>query len=146
MSDQGTGRLLPCDFVVPGVPAGVGSSPRRRDDWKQRVNSAAAAAWPPSVGPLTQPVAVVLVLFDVGQVGDVDNKIKYTLDGMVGVILSDDVLVQQVTISRQDLRDPLDLLAPSATLAGALGSLGAAGSPFVYVQVAQPRPFQELLV
>jgi hypothetical protein len=137
--------VLPWDCALQGVPASMQGSTAKRDDWKRRVAEEARRTWPSILPPLTDPVAVTMLVFEVGQVGDIDNKIKFTLDGLINIALANDDVVQQLTIARHDLRAPLRLLAPSPVLSGALDRLGSARSPFVYIRLTRTRALEELL-
>jgi Holliday junction resolvase RusA-like endonuclease len=47
--------------------------------------------------PLTQPVAVTLDWYRSSERGDLDNKIKPTLDALKGVVIKDDKQVRQIS-------------------------------------------------
>lgn len=137
--------VLPWDCVVPGVPASVQSSARKQSDWRARVNSAAAARWPTGTAPLSRPVAVTVAFMHQGQPIDVDNMLKYTLDGLKGVAYTDDSLVEQVVGIRHDLGQALRLDRLSPVLLTAVIDSLADGGPFVYLQLSQPLTLEELL-
>jgi Endodeoxyribonuclease RusA len=137
--------VLPWDCAIPGVPASLQGSTTKRDDWKRRVAEEARRTWPSIRPPLTDPVAVTMLIFDVGQVGDIDNKIKFTLDALITIALANDDVVHQLTVARHDLLSPLRLLSPSPVLSGALDRLGSATNPFVYIRLTRTRALEELL-
>lgn len=65
-----------------------------------------------------------------GQPVDVDNMLKPTLDGLIGVSYVDDALLEQVLWVRQDLQVGLRLNRLSAVL------LGAVVAPVLQAQIA----------
>jgi crossover junction endodeoxyribonuclease RusA len=138
-----SGPPLPWELAVPGVPASLQSKGKRRPGWRSVVTAAATSGWPGP--PLTGPAALTMVFFHLGEPVDVDNMLKPTIDALVGIVLADDVLLDDVCGVRRDLRAPLVLRRPSPTLAAALATYGAAGQAFVYLPVHDPRNLEELL-
>lgn len=144
---MGTDRppRLPWEIVVSGSPSSVQSKGKRPQDWRQRVRAAAGSAWPSNSPPWSDDVAAVMVIFDFGQVGDIDNKIKHTLDALVELVLTDDRQVQQVFVARQDLTQPWRLDSPSPILVGAIEEAHESQRPFVFLRLHEPRPLEEVL-
>lgn len=137
--------VLPWDCVVWGVPASLQGSATKRSDWRARVAAAAAARWPPGEPALHEPLRLTVAFLHSGQPIDVDNMLKPTLDGLIGVSYVDDALLEQVLGVRQDLQVGLRLDRLSAALLGAVvASLSGAG-PFVYLRLSPPVEFEELL-
>ncbi len=131
-------------FVV-GRPYSANSkNPPRKATWQAAVR-AAAAPTAPGVA-MTAELAFLLIVFDDGQSGDVDNKIKHTLDALVGLVIEGDEQVQQVTAARHLVGDALDLDdASTVTAAVADHLLAGTVDPLVYLRLDPPVRTEELL-
>ncbi len=106
---------------------------------------AAAAPTAPGVA-MTAELAFLLIVFDDGQSGDVDNKIKHTLDALVGLVIEGDEQVQQVTAARHLVGDALDLDDASPVTASVADHLLAGTvDPLVYLRLDPPVRTEELL-
>lgn len=136
---------LPWDCTVQGVPASLQGSARKRTEWRQRVGASAARRWPVHEPPMDQPLRLVVAFLHSGQAVDVDNMLKPTLDGLVGVAYADDALLEQVTGVRWDLSRGLRLDGMSPVLLRALVQATSGGGPFVYLRLLPPADFEELV-
>ncbi len=137
--------MLPWDCLVWGVPASLQGSAVKRGDRKARVAAAAVARWPPDQPALNEPLRLTVAFLHSGQPVDVDNMLKPTLDGLIGVSYVDDALLEQVLGVRHDLQVGLRLDRLSAVLLGAVVALFAGAGPFVYLRLSPPVEFEELL-
>jgi len=136
---------LPWDCAVPGVPASLQGSSRKRADWRTRVASAALARWPVGESPLAVPLALTVAFLHSGEPVDVDNMLKPTLDGLIGIAYDDDDRLDQVLGLRRDLREGWRAARVSAVLAGALVQATMEGRPFVYLRLTPPAELEDLL-
>lgn len=131
-------------FVV-GRPFSANSTNKRTKARWQGLVSAMATSTAPLV-PLQQEVRFLMLVLDQEQVGDVDNKLKYTLDALVGPVLVDDKDVKQVTGAAVDISQQLDVMNPSPMFAAVLEHLLTGGQlPIVYLQIATAKLTKELL-
>lgn len=135
--------VLPWDCAVPGVPASLQSSTRKRADWRARVAAAAVARWPVEEPALEIPLALTMAFLHTGEPLDVDNMLKPTLDALKGIAYDDDARLDQVVGLRHDLSQGFRVTRLSPVLARALVDLG--GGPFVYLQLSAPTHLEELL-
>ena len=136
---------LPWDCAVPGVPASLQGSSGKQADWRTRVATAATARWPAGEPPLAEPLRLTVAFLHSGQPVDVDNMLKPTVDGLVGVTYVDDALLEQVLGARQDLSRVLRLDRLSPVLVRAVVESLTGGGPFVYLRLSSPVEFEELL-
>lgn len=136
---------LPWECVVPGVPASLQGSSRKRSDWRARVAEAAFQRWPSGRPPATEQLAATMIFFHTGQAVDVDNMLKPTLDGLEGIAYDDDRRVVQVNARRADLEEGLRLRSASSLLVAALSTALADGQPFVYVRLSMLPDLEDLL-
>jgi len=136
---------LPWDCAVPGVPASLQGSSRKRADWRTRVASAALSRWPADEPPLAVPLALTVAFLHSGEPVDVDNMLKPTLDGLIGIAYDDDDRLDQVLGLRRDLREGWRAARVSAVLAGALVQATIGGRPFVYLRLTPPAELEDLL-
>jgi len=97
---------LPWDCAIPGVPASLQGSSRKRADWRTRMASAALARWPVDEPPLAVPLALTVAFLHSGEPVDVDNMLKPTIDGLIGIAYDDDAHLDQV-LGLRSLSRPL---------------------------------------
>lgn len=136
---------FPWDFTVTGVPASLQGSGVKRADWKRRVAAAASELWPADEPPVEHPLAALVAFFHRGQPVDVDNMLKPTLDGLIGVTYVEDALVEQVVGVRYDLDRRVRLERLSPVLARAVVAATEHGGPFVYVRLNSVLELEEVL-
>jgi len=109
------------------------------------VAAAAVARWPAGASALDEPLRLTVAFLHSGQPIDVDNMLKPTLDGLIGVSYVDDALLEQVLGVRQDLQVELQLDRLSAVLLGAVVTSLSGAGPFMYLRLSPPVEFEELL-
>lgn len=134
---------LPCEFVMVGVPVSQQSSSRRRRRWSEEVGGESERAWM-SPQPFGGEVMVVITYFfdasllEHDRMVDVDNVPKPILDGMKGVVYSDDRQVTDLLCRRRNLS--LRRSPPPGYLQELRDALDR-GAPFVHVLVTEsPNP------
>lgn len=136
---------LPWELTLSGRPISAQSTNKQaKAAWKEKVRTAALADWAArGWRPVTTFVRFTIVVCDHGQVGDVDNSIKVTLDGLwvrpsdplAGRLpLHDDDLVQQVVATRLDTNEPQPSVK-SPLLLRALLTAATTDQPAVYIRV-----------
>ena len=127
---------LPVDFVVRGTPASIQTSNKRtRDAWIAKVREAARAR----VAELTdfhflveRPVSITIYYFPPDAMpGDLDNIVKYTVDGPKRVIYPDDKSVERILIQKFEPGTPRFFRALTPKLAEALDS----EPPVLYMRI-----------
>ncbi len=125
---------LPFEFVVDG-PA-VSQQARRsglRDEWRERVRSAAEERWPDDTIPVESPVKFSIVNFyDLNEV-DVDNIPKLILDALKGLIFIDDSQVTDLTCLKRHV-GTAPIVGPPADL---MSESTYSGQDFTYVRVEE---------
>ncbi len=133
--------LVPWSVVVQGRPASIQSKPKTKQVWQIAVKAAAKAAWGSS-GPVTADVAVRMIYFTTAPTqGDVDNRIKWTLDALNKVVYQDDKQVVQVLAAEVLQNQTLNLGFAPPILLQAL----AANNDFVFLMVQDPASVGRLL-
>lgn len=87
------------DFVVRGTPRTPQTkNSKSRKDWKERVRTAAASAWPANALPLEGELSARIVYFFSETTDlDVDNVIKPILDSLEGLVFEEDDHIFEVT-------------------------------------------------
>lgn len=119
-----------CELLVLGVPVSLqDKKSENRQGWKALVAEAARAVW--TVEPLTGPVWFEMIFYFEGRRSDVDNIIKYTQDGLSGIVFVDDAQVERTSSEVLDVDGKHHCRGMSQ--ATALGFV--ADVPFVVVRV-----------
>lgn len=131
---------LPWGCTVEGVPASVQGSPVKRDAWKAKVLAAAQETW--LIDPVDVLVQVGITFFFLAKDNppDVDNILKYTIDGIVGCIIFDDNQVTDVRGSLRSIDQEYELSGLNINLAEPLTK----GMPFVQIKVSESPNLREL--
>jgi Holliday junction resolvase RusA-like endonuclease len=124
--------------MVEGVPASVQGSAMKRDAWKSKVRAAAKKSW--TAEPVDVFIQVGITFFYLDKPPDVDNILKYTIDGLVGWVVSDDDRVTDVRGSLRSIVNKYELSGVDVSLAGPLIN----GSPFIQIKVAESPNLMEL--
>ncbi|MDZ5458014.1 RusA family crossover junction endodeoxyribonuclease [Azohydromonas lata] len=97
---------LPIEYCISGRPASVNGKSKKKQAWKKGVDAATrtalAAKMPHKISaPYDASVMVKVYLFPASkQYTDVDNVLKYTVDGMVPSLLKNDKQVDRVVAQR----------------------------------------------
>lgn len=122
------------DFIVQGIPRSrQTSSPKSRNDWKERVRKALLERWVGDLPPLELRLSAVVIYFYREQTNlDVDSIGKYVLDQLNGIAVRDDSLFDQVIFRKTDQSAIDELIEPSPLLSQVYRAIGN----FVYVAVA----------
>jgi Holliday junction resolvase RusA-like endonuclease len=91
---------FPLEFLVHGTPVSVQTKrAQSREAWKARVKDASNSALPEQHLASEERLSVTLFYFpDAEMEGDVDNIVKYTLDGMSRHVYMDDRQVERVVV------------------------------------------------
>lgn len=112
----------PVEFVITGRPASANDPNILKQKWKISVASTAMANFSGNICP--NPVSVHLVHFPPRRIHcDIDNIIKYTIDGLASVLFVNDCQVQHVT-ARRIVKRPLVPIHPTSW--ASVGALAAA--------------------
>lgn len=133
---------FPIEFNIRGIP--VSSSVTRadsRDEWKERVRSAARLVLPEGHFVSDGRMSVTIYYFPgTAMQGDVDNIVKWILDALNKLIWFDDHQVERVTVQKFEPGRVFPFSSPSDGLRKALSSAG----PIVHVRVSDD-PSEELM-
>jgi crossover junction endodeoxyribonuclease RusA len=130
------------EFLIRSRP--VSQQTRRRNrlrEWKEFVRGEAMRYWASSHTPADGPVCITLVYLYEEAALDVDNIIKPIQDALVGLAFSDDSIVTDTISRRRQLGGTFDLSRVSSVLIEGFEY----GDEFVYVQVANAPPQEELI-
>lgn len=73
---------------------------------------------------LTGPVHATMIIFCDTLQGDLDNRLKRTIDAMSGVVFEDDAQIETIHAHRYDASRPRDLERPSPRLVQAMDAEG----------------------
>jgi crossover junction endodeoxyribonuclease RusA len=125
---------FPVEFIIYGTPVShQRKRAKARAEWKDLVATAARAAMPEMGFVTDRRLAVTLYYFpDAPMAGDVDNVVKLTLDGMVGVIYADDSQIERIVVQKFEPDRLVTFTNPSETLTRcALGE-----KPVLYINVS----------
>jgi hypothetical protein len=123
---------LLCELLVLGVPASLQSKRRSaRQGWKARVAEAARQWWDGE--PLSGSLRFEMIFYFEGRRPDVDNIIKYTQDGLSGIVYADDAQLHKTSSEVVDLDGAYHCRGMSrATALGFVSDM-----PFVVIRVYQ---------
>ncbi|NBD00720.1 RusA family crossover junction endodeoxyribonuclease [Atlantibacter hermannii] len=87
------------EFDLTGKPASVNGSKARKDSWKAQVKSKAIALY--TGGKIGEKLTVKIFYFPHNeQYCDIDNGLKYTIDGMADVLMKNDRTVTRIITER----------------------------------------------
>jgi Holliday junction resolvase RusA-like endonuclease len=104
-----------------------------REAWKARVKDASNSALPEQHLASEERLSVTLFYFpDAEMEGDVDNIVKYTLDGMSRHVYMDDRQVERVVVQKFEPDRIVPFLAPTLKLIEALES----ERPVLFIRVS----------
>lgn len=129
------------EMLLPKRPVSSQTGNRENHQaWKDYVYGRARTAWnglPLSTGAFR----LTLVYLCDDSPADVDNIIKPIQDGLVGVVIADDLLVSDVDSHRRFLSDGIDVTnLPPLLFDGVVN-----GVECVYVAVSHSKPVEEYL-
>jgi Holliday junction resolvase RusA-like endonuclease len=103
---------------------------KKRNDWREEIRAKALELQTPNESPWPEPVRVRIGYYFHGDSLDIDNILKAILDGLKGVVYTDDNLIADLVVSKRSL-DEFVRLDVSVKFAQALET----GADFVHVIV-----------
>lgn len=126
---------FPFEFVVYGTPVShQGRNAAARDEWKDLVAKTCQACIPDATTPTFRRIGVTLFYFpDEEMTGDIDNIVKYTLDGLNGLLYQDDKQIERVAVQKFEPRRLATFTAPSRTLLNCVSG----AKPALYIRITQ---------
>ena len=124
---------FPFEFVVYGTPVShQGRSAAAREEWKELVAKTCEAWLPNPIIPTVRRIGVTMFYFPAEEMtGDVDNIVKYTLDGLNGLIYEDDKQIERVVVQKFEPRRMARFTAPSSTLLSCISG----SKPALYIRI-----------
>jgi Holliday junction resolvase RusA-like endonuclease len=132
--------VLPFELFVFATP--VSRQTRRktkRRDWRETIREEALMVRVAGGAAVTEPIRVRIGYYFRGGSLDVDNILKAILDGLQGVVYTDDNLIMDLIVSKRSL-DEFVRVGVSAAFARAL----ATGADFVHIVVDRPSEIEVL--
>ena len=122
---------MPFEFVIYGPPLSYQTRRRNRvREWTQEVQNVAESRWD-AEPPLVGEVMVTITYLHKGASMDVDSLPKPILDGLKGLVYSDDGQVSDLLCRKRDLNGDLRIQSPSSVLLETLGH----SEPFLHIAV-----------
>src|SRR5947209_1751226 len=76
---------------------------KKRNDWREEIRAKALELQTPNESPWPEPVRVRIGYYFHGDSLDIDNILKAILDGLKGVVYTDDNLVADLVASKRSL-------------------------------------------
>ena len=133
--------MVMIEFVIPGIPRTIQTkSPKSRDDWKEKVKTAARAKSINDNFIGEKPLSASIVYFFEGETQlDVDGIGKLLLDSLIGILYDDDSQAEQVLL-RKTRKEGLTILNPPLKLVEALEEF----PNFVFVKFGDGPKHEEL--
>ena len=134
--------VFPFEFTILGTPPSLQSSnPKAKEAWKDNVRASSQPRLPEQHFAYEGAVAVTIFYFPDGpMVGDLDNILKYTLDGLSKHIIIDDGQVERIVVQKFEPDRAYTFENPSEVLLGAI----EAERPVMYIKLSN-NPLEELL-
>jgi crossover junction endodeoxyribonuclease RusA len=132
---------FPIEFIVEGTPVSAQvARPATRDEWKERVRRASAAAIPrPHLASQDRMAITIYNMPAEPMEGDIDNIVKWIVDALSRYIYVDDMQVERIVVQKFEPQNIFEFAAPTEVLRKAIGS----PKPLVYIRVSND-PFEEL--
>jgi Holliday junction resolvase RusA-like endonuclease len=123
--------VLPFELFLFATPVSRQSRNRKkRNDWREEIRAKALEIQTPNESPWPEAVRVRIGYYFRGDSLDIDNILKAILDGLEGVVYTDDNLIADLVVSKRSL-DEFARLDVSVEFAQALET----GADFVHVVV-----------
>jgi Holliday junction resolvase RusA-like endonuclease len=123
--------VLPFERFVFATPVSRQSRDRKkRRDWREEIRAKALEVQAPHDLPWSEPIRVRIGYYFRGDSLDVDNILKAILDGLEGVVYTDDNLIADLVVSKRSF-DEFARVDVSAAFARALET----GADFVNILV-----------
>jgi Holliday junction resolvase RusA-like endonuclease len=96
--------VLPFELFVFATPVSrQARSRKKRSDWREEIRAKALEVQSPNESPWSEPVRVRIGYYFRGDSLDVDNILKAILDGLGGVVYTDDNLIADLIVSKRSL-------------------------------------------
>lgn len=135
---SGANPLLPFAIRIDHPPVSQQArSKKLRGEWIETVRRNAAQYWPAQEMPSDSRLMVTIVHFYTGIELDVDNIPKPILDGIKGLVYSDDRQITDLVCRKRELEENLPISELPTLLQEGINR----GYPFVYIMVtAAPDP------
>jgi Holliday junction resolvase RusA-like endonuclease len=125
--------VLPFELFLFATPVSKQArSKKKRSDWREEIHARALEVQTPDESPWSEPVRVRIGYYFRGDSLDVDNILKAILDGLGGVVYTDDNLIADLIVSKRSL-DEFARMDVSVKFAQALET----GADFVHILVDQ---------
>jgi hypothetical protein len=124
---------FPFEFVVYGTPVcHQGRNAAARQEWKELVGKTCEAWLPDDAIPTARRIGVTMYYFPEEEMtGDIDNIVKYTLDGLVGLLYEDDKQIERVVIQKFEPRRMASFTEPSRILLNCVSG----AKPALYIRI-----------
>ena len=123
---------FPLEFMVLGVPLSLQASGASREEWKERIRTAAQPELPEGHFATEGPVKVTIFYFaDAPAKVDIDNIVKPIFDSLSRFIYIDDKQVERLIVQKFEPGRLFTFASPSPRLAETIST----GGPRVYLQV-----------
>jgi hypothetical protein len=123
---------FPIEFMVSGVPLSLRASAASKEEWKERVRTAARPELPEGHFAAEPPMKIAIYYFaDAPANVDIDNIVKPILDSLSRFIYLDDRQVERLVVQKFEPGRLFTFASPTPRLAETID----AGGPRVYLQV-----------
>lgn len=123
---------FPLELMVPGVPLSLQASAASREEWKERIRTAAKEVLPEGHFAAEGPMKVTIYYFtDAPANVDIDNIVKPIFDSLSRFIYLDDNQVERLVVQKFEPGRLFTFTSPSPRLAETIDSDG----PRVYLQI-----------
>ncbi|HEV7487786.1 MAG TPA: RusA family crossover junction endodeoxyribonuclease [Thermoanaerobaculia bacterium] len=130
--------MLPFELFVFATPVSrQARSRKKRSDWREEIRAKALEVQTSGESPWSEPVRVRIGYYFRGDSLDVDNILKAILDGLEGVVYTDDNLIADLIVSKRAL-DEFARMDVSVEFARALET----GADFVHILVDHVREIE----
>ena len=126
---------FPIEVMVPGVPLSQQASTRSKEEWKERIRTAARKELPEGYFAAEGPMKVTIYYFSGAPAGvDIDNIVKPIFDSLSRFRYLDDRQVERLVVQKVEAGRLFTFTSPSPRLAETIEAEG----PRVYLQVDVP--------
>lgn len=139
---------IPFEFTIDGPPVSLNAKTSSKNKWIGVVNKAAASSWKPRPEvdrELALAVAINYFCYDAWPDRrhslDVDNVPKFIIDGLKGVVFTDDKQIVDVECYRRNLYDDLRLVDPISRLVTHVSGT----DPFLHIWITPANSLEVIL-
>ena len=123
---------FPLEVMVKGVPLSLGASTASKEEWKQRIRTAAKEELPEGHFATDGPMKVLIYYFsDAPTNVDLDNIVKPILNSFSKFVYLDDRQVERLVVHKFEPGRLFTFASPSPRLAETVGTEG----PRVYMKI-----------